>query len=214
MQIFKFLTKMDTRNESNDVRKKSKQRKWRHFLSCGLILLLNAHAPSAVLAFTCRMAKTFRKHYVWRLFFWKRREKNSFSNEIGYAGTGTQSRNLSLISMLLNLTRGRKTFKARTGPIYKIIFKFERILQKRDVKWRLKRSFYTGEFFEKMKQCIAKYCRLICCFCDNDRKTIKIRKAIVEVLGILERLYFLCCSFPFGGWDGFVLYIGIFPPKV
>ena len=51
-------------------------------LSCGLILLVNAHAPSAVserfrivLAFSCERAKTIRRRYVWKRILFVKKEK-------------------------------------------------------------------------------------------------------------------------------------------
>ena len=87
--------KTDTRNESNDARKKNKQIKWLHLLSCGLILLINAHAPSKVLVCSIRVSV-----FVWPVvsdsktlradenFFLENGENNSFSKENGWVWTG------------------------------------------------------------------------------------------------------------------------------
>ena len=58
-------------------------------MSCGLISLANAHAPSAVLAFSNRFkiavsrgwAKTIRKRYVWKRISMKTEKKIVFKRK-------------------------------------------------------------------------------------------------------------------------------------
>ena len=63
-----FLANFQVPNEDRHA----KRRKWRHLL----ILLVNAHASSAVLTFSCRRVKTIRKRYVRTQIFLKTERKN------------------------------------------------------------------------------------------------------------------------------------------